>query len=41
VALGHEPTQLSPADRLVQVQAHIVRGARQQRLVNHSGSNCG
>src|ERR1700722_9311846 len=34
MALGHEPTQLIPADRLAQMQAHIAAGARQQHLVN-------
>jgi hypothetical protein len=34
VPLGDEPAQLCPADRLAEVQARIVRGTRQQHLIN-------
>ncbi len=37
VPLGHEPAQLSPADRGAEVQAHVARGARQQHFVNPLG----
>jgi hypothetical protein len=34
VPLGHQPAQFCPADRFAQLQADIVRGAREQYLVN-------
>jgi hypothetical protein len=37
VALRHQPAELTPADRGPKVQAHVIRGASRQHLVNPFG----